>query len=283
MTHREPWYPNQIIPLALTAVVGAVGVGMVAGEIALINRFVPQAEPISLTIRWTDVLVGLTIYLKTAIDFAIFMGRLMDSFRGWKNRIAIEIGSALGNILGTVVILLIWALFKEVTILMAAMIIIASLVLLRMAEDGLEHVKDEQGNYKISYAKFAIALERNLQTVNQFVAPVLRHIIPHMKISGDTKKTWWGLFALSFSVPFILGLDDFAGYVPLFSIINVFGFATGVFLGHMVLNIALFVSPDSTIRLVKHPVISFIGSLAFMALALWGFYEAYHLLATLWH
>ncbi|HEY1074298.1 MAG TPA: hypothetical protein VGE59_01180 [Patescibacteria group bacterium] len=282
MTPREPLYPNQVIPLVITALVCAFGVAIVAGEIFLLNTFVPQTASISLVIRWPDVLVGLTIYLKTAIDFAIFMGRLMDSFRGWKNRIAIEIGSALGNILGTVLILLIWTLFKEVTLLMVAMIAIASLVLLRMAEEGLEHVKDS-GNNATSLVTSAEWLERVLQSINKIFAPLLRYIIPEMKVSGDKNKSWWGLFGLAFSVPFILGLDDFAGYVPLFNIINVFGFATGVFLGHMILNIALFISPDSTIRIVKHPVISFIGSLAFIGLAVWGLYEGYHLLATLWH
>ena len=41
----------------------------------------------------------------------------------------------------------------------------------------------------------------------------------------------------------MLGLDDFAGYVPLFNVVNVFGFAIGVFSGHMVLNAFLYVSP----------------------------------------
>ena len=83
---------------------------------------------------------------------------------------------------------------------------------------------------------------------------------------------------MSFSVPFILGLDDFAGYIPLFNIVNVLGFATGVFIGHMALNIALFISPQTTTRIVKNPVISFLGSLAFIGIAIWGFVEAWHLI-----
>lgn len=71
--------------------------------------------------------------------------------------------------------------------------------------------------------------------------------MPHggMKASSFTK--FWPLFLFASSVPFILGLDDFAGYVPLFSVINVFGFAIGVFLGHMILNILLYISPERTI------------------------------------
>jgi hypothetical protein len=83
---------------------------------------------------------------------------------------------------------------------------------------------------------------------------------------------------VSFTVPFILGLDDFAGYVPLFNVVNVFGFAIGVFLGHMVLNIFLYLSPKRTIQAVKNPIISLVGSIAFVLLAGWGLFEAYKLL-----
>lgn len=271
---REPLYPNQVIPLALTSVVFAVGVGLLFIEILGLNFFVLAREPILLQIHLADVLVGLTIYLKTSIDFAIFIGRLMHRYPGWKNRISIEIGTALGNIAGTLAILLLWDVFREVRVLMAVMITIAALVLLRMAEEGLEHVKDEEGNYKINFGGSEIWLEKILHQVNQLVAPVLSRLIPETSIKEGKQKSAWGLFVLAFSIPFILGLDDFAGYIPLFNIVNVFGFAIGVFLGHMLLNVALFLSPRATIHAVKNPVISFFGSLAFVGLALWGLFEA---------
>jgi hypothetical protein len=88
----------------------------------------------------------------------------------------------------------------------------------------------------------------------------------------------WGLFIASFTIPFILGLDDFAGYVPLFSIVNVFGFSIGVFLGHMILNMALFIAPAKTIKAVKNPIISLAGSVVFVGLGLWGLFEVAKLL-----
>lgn len=271
---KEPLFPNQVIPLFLTTVVFAGGIGILCIEIFFLNQFVVARELIVPQLHWADILVGMTIYLKTSIDFAIFIGRLMSKYPGWKNRIMIEIGTALGNILGTVAILLLWDLFREVRALMAVMIVIAALVLLRLAEEGLEHVKDEEHKYKVSFWGFEIWLEKSLHSMNQMVAPVLNKIIPHTGMSESTGKTLFGLFILSFSIPFILGLDDFAGYIPLFNVVNVFGFGTGVFLGHMVLNIALFISPQDTIRIVKHPVISFFGSVAFVGLALWGLWEA---------
>lgn len=274
---QEKFYPNQFIPLTLTAVVCGVGVGLLFIEVYLLNGF-GAAEKIILHLRWPDILVGMTIYLKTAIDFAIFIGRLMAAYPGWKNRIMIEIGTALGNILGTLVILVIWNVFREVRFLMAGMIVLAGLVLLRMAEEGLEHVKDEEGKYKMSFAGIEIWLEKILRSFNRLVAPVLNRLIPKTDIKSTENKGYWGLFVLSFSVPFILGLDDFAGYIPLFNIVNVVGFATGVFLGHMILNLALFLSPKTTIYAVKNPIISFLGSLAFIGIAFWGFYEAAHLI-----
>jgi putative Ca2+/H+ antiporter (TMEM165/GDT1 family) len=58
----------------------------------------------------------------------------------------------------------------------------------------------------------------------------------------------------------------------------VFGFATGVFIGHMILNAFLFLNPKVTIQIVKNSIISLIGSVVFVALGLWGFHEAYKLL-----
>lgn len=270
---KEPFYPHQAIPLTLTAVVCGFGIAVLFLEVYLLNGF-GAAEKIVLQLHWQDILVGMTIYLKTAIDFAIFIGRLMASYPGWKNRVMIEIGTALGNIAGTLAILLLWNIFREIRFLMAGMIILAGLVLIRMAEEGLEHVKDEEGKYKMSFGGIELWLEKLLRHFNRLVAPILNKIIPKTDMKATSNKTYWGLFILSFSVPFILGLDDFAGYIPLFNIVNVVGFATGVFLGHMILNIALFLSPKTTIHAVKNPIISFLGSLAFIGIALWGFYEA---------
>lgn len=273
---KTPLFPDQIIPLALTGVVFLAMVALLYLEILLLNRFVVAREKIMIEIRLADILVGMTIYLKTAIDFAIFIGRLMSKFKGWKNRVVIEVGTALGNALGTFGILLIWDLFREVKFLMAIMIFIAALVLFRLAEEGLEHVKDEEGRYKYSFFGFAEKFEYYLSIINKAVAPVLSRLVPNMSVD-ENRKGFKALFLMSLTVPFILGLDDFAGYIPLFNVINVFGFAIGVFLGHMLLNILLFLSPRKTIKAVKNPIISFIGSLAFVALGIWGLVEVAHL------
>jgi hypothetical protein len=269
MNKGKALFPNQVVPLGLTFVICVFFVAVLFGEIHLLNALVIQREAIIPHLRWSDVLVGMTIYLKTSIDFAIFIGRLMQKFPGWKNRVMIEIGTAAGNALGTMGILLVWDLFREVRFLMAIMIFMASLVLLRLAEDGLEHVEDQKLRLPIIKQFHSL-----LTKINHAVAPVLSKLVPNLSVDENKNRGFKGLFMLSFTVPFILGLDDFAGYIPLFNVVNVFGFGTGVFLGHMILNILLFLSPNRTIKAVKNPTISLVGSIAFVALAIWGLFEA---------
>ncbi len=267
---------DQSIALTLTGLTCLGLIGLLWIEVHLLNRFTD--EKISYSLRLQDVIVGLTIYLKTAIDFAIFIGRLMDANRGLKGRIGIEIGTALGNGLGTFAILALWAFFKEVNWLLAIMVIIAGFVLFRLAEDGLEHVDHEDTKYPTWFRAFVRTFEKAITSINRITEPVLSRIVPSHSLKASTAASFAGLLSISFSVPFILGLDDFAGYVPLFNIVNVYGFAIGVFVGHMVLNIFLYLSPKRTIQAVKNPIISLFGSVAFVVLGIWGLIEAYKLL-----
>ena len=168
------------------------------------------------------------------------------------------------------------------------MITIAALVLFKLAEDGLEHARFEssidgvnagQRSYLLQwFNKFVGIFEKIISRFNRLIAPILKYILPDLRIRAGASLQFWPLFGLSFTVPFILGLDDFAGYVPLFNIINVFGFGIGVFVGHMILNMLLYISPDSTIRAVKNPFISFVGSIAFVGLGIWGLVEVARLI-----
>jgi len=257
---------QQLIPIFLTLLTFFVLAFILYCFVSLLNFF-PVADKIIPRIHVTDVVVGLTIYLKTSVDFAIFIGNLMSKNLGIKNRIAIEIGTALGNATGTFFVLLIWTFFKEVPLLMIAMIFLASLVLLEMAKTSLEEFVDVYKNPFLAY------LLKALEISTLLFSPLLRFILPSTSTQSVGYKTFFSLLLFSFTVPLILGLDDFAGYIPLFNVVNVFGFALGVFLGHMILNVALFASPSVTIRVVKQPFIALLGSLAFVGIAVWGFVE----------
>lgn len=267
---------TQLLPIALTVIIFFCLCILLWLEIHLLNKF--TATDIEIHLRIGAILVGLTIYLKTSIDFAIYIGRLMDKNPGTRGRVAIELGTAIGNAAGTMIILAIWTFFKEIRWLLAIMILIAALVLLRLAEEGLEHVNSSEKRYSRQFYRFADKFHIALTRFNRVFEPFLRRIVPSTKVSSQRAMQFLPLLLLSFSVPFILGLDDFAGYVPLFNIVNVFGFSVGVFLGHMILNMLLYLSPRHTIAVVKNSVISLLGSVAFVGLSAWGFIEVVKLL-----
>lgn len=115
--------------------------------------------------------------------------------------------------------------------------------------------------------------------LNQFLSPVISRITPDLTFDNK-KRGVKSLIWASFTIPFILGLDDFAGYVPLFSVVKVFGFGIGIFLGHFILNFFLFLNPDWTIKFIKNPLITILGSTAFVLLGFWGIWEVIHLLTS---
>ena len=273
---NKPRVQAQAIPLIMTVVTFLVLSALIYGEVLILNLF--SVKDIVPHIRISDVLVGLTIYLKTSVDFAIFIGNLMAAYPGWKNRIAIEIGTALGNALGTMIVLALWNFFRNITWLLAIMIFIAALVLFELAEEGIEHAKEGDRGYPIWFCRVIDAVELFLKSTNRITGVVLKYIVPDMSMKTARNLGFVGLFVSSFTIPFILGLDDFAGYVPVFNVVNVLGFSIGVLAGHMILNIFLFISPKKTIQIVKNPYISFAGSLAFIGLAFWGIFEVYKLL-----
>ncbi len=273
----------QAIPLGLTMVVFGVLILLLHAAMLVFNML-PVRELVVLEIRWYDVLIGGTIYLKTAIDFAIFMGRLMAANPGWRNRIAIEIGSAFGNAIGTIIVIGLWVLFKDIHLLLALMVLIASLVLFELAHESLPHFANWTYHDDARKPIFR-ALKWALTAVTKLTDPILSRIMPDIgsAMRGGKNLPWWGLLGFSMSVPFILGLDDFAGYVPLFNVVNVYGFAIGVIGAHTILNIFLFLSPRRTIEAVKNEYISFVGTLAFIGLAIYGLVETIRIFLEMFH
>lgn len=269
---------DQFIPLTLT-VLTFLGISLLLFFYINILNFVGAREKILTQIKIVDVTIGLTIYLKTSIDFAIFIGNLMKSNPGWKKRVSIEIGTAVGNAIGIILILTLWNFFREIPLLMLIMIIIASLVLLLMAEESVDDFLAQEKYKKIHLG--ARLLQKELNFINRFFKPFLGKILPNLKITNIKTLSFFNLLFFSLTIPLILGLDDFAGYIPLFSIVNVFGFAIGVFLGHMILNLGLFLSPSKTIVIVRSPLALVVGASAFTAIALWGFYEAIRIIPSI--
>lgn len=264
---------EQCIPLSLTLIVLAALSLLLWLTVKGLN-FLPISDKMSPVLRWGDILIGAAVYFKTSVDFAIFMGRLMGNNPGWKNRIAIEIGTALGNALGTILILILWVFFKEIHWLLAIMIFVAALVLFELAYGGLENFSSWEGEGKAKRAAY-LALDRLLSSILKIIQPLTSRILPDLgqKLKGEINLPWKNLLWFAFTIPFLLGLDDFAGYVPLFSVVNVFGFGIGILAAHTALNIALFIAPQKTTAVVRNAWVSFLGTLAFIGLAILGLTE----------
>jgi hypothetical protein len=235
--------------------------------------------PLVLDFRKREILIGIAIYLKTAIDFAILIGNLMHANPGWKKRIAIEIGTSVGNGAGTFLILMVWTLFKEIPLLMVVMILIASVVLFRMAEESLEQFLDQKKSF-LPIRKPVSILQDQLNFINKIFRPLLKFFVPDLNLTTAKKLSFTNLIVFSFTIPFILGLDDFAGYIPLFTVVNVFGFSLGVMLGHMLLTMGLFAFPNKTVAIVKHPFVLVLGGLAFIGIGLYGFLESFKIILS---
>lgn len=270
---------EQLVPIILTVITFLVLSTLLYGLLLFLNSFLLQNQVI-LDFRKRDVLIGIAVYLKTAIDFAIFIGNLMRTNPGWKKRIAIELGTAVGNAFGTFLVLAAWIFFKQIPVLMAIMVFVASIILFRMAQESFEEFLKQKKSF-IKMRMPAYLLQSQLNWVSKLFRPLIGFFVPNLNLTRAKKLTFANLVVFSFTIPFILGLDDFAGYISLFSIINVFGFALGVLVGHMLLNIGLFTFPKKTVQLVTHPFVLIGGGFAFIALGLWGFIETAKVLLSI--
>ncbi len=271
---------KQLISMIFAITTALALIGGFFVTIRLLNLF-PLSEKIVLQLLPVDVLVGLTIYLKTSIDFALFTGNLMRKFQDFQHTVAIEIGTALGNGLGTLLVLIVWVVFKEVPLLLFFMVLLASLVLLNLAQESAkEYVLSQPTLPKISFSLLNL-FYITLNKITVFLHPLLKFFIPKLPEANISPKSFFSLFLFAISVPFILGLDDFAGYIPLFSIVHIFGFCVGVILGHLLLTLSLFAFPKKTILVMQYPIIQLVGSVIFVGLAIFGIIEAIHMLIPL--
>jgi len=270
---------EKIIPVFLTVLTFFVLSTLLYGVLLVLDSLHLQ-YPIILDFRKRELLFGILIFLKTAIDFAIFMGNLMHTNPGWKKKIAIAFGTSIGNAFGTFLILTVWTLFKEIPALMVISILFSSVILLKLSEESFElFLKQKKSFIKI---RMPVGLLQNqLDFVNSLFRPILKFFVPDLNLTRTKKLSFINLIVFSFTIPFILGINDFAGYIPLFEYVNVFGFTLGVMLGHMLLTIGLFMLPKKTVSVVKHPIVLIGGGLAFLAIAIFGFYESFKILISI--
>ncbi len=270
---------EKFIPVFLTILTFFILSTLLYGVLLALDSLNLQ-YPIILDFRKRELVFGILIFLKTAIDFAIFMGNLMHTNPGWKKKIAIALGTSLGNAFGTFLILTVWTLFKEIPILMIISIFLSSVILFKLSEESFEmFLKQKKSFIKIRMP--VNLLQNQLDFVNNLFRPILKFFVPDLNLIRTKKLSFINLIIFSFTIPFILGINDFAGYIPVFEYVNVFGFTLGVMLGHMLLTIGLFLLPKKTVGIVKHPLVLIGGGLAFFGIGIFGFYEAAKIILSL--
>lgn len=272
---------RQVIPILLTVLIFFL-LATILYTILLFLASLPLSYPVILDFRRRELLVGVLVYLKTAVDFAILIGSLMHTNPGWKKRIAIGFGTALGNAFGTFIVLVIWTLSKEFKLLIVILMFLSSAILLRLAEESLElFLKQRKSFIKINIRKPVSLLQGQLDFVNRIFRPILKFFVKDLNLTKTKKLSFANLIIFSFTIPFVLGFNDFSAYIPLFAYINVFGFTLGILFGHMILTVGLFAFPNLTIKVVKHPLVLIWGGLAFMGIAFYGFWQTFKILTSL--
>lgn len=260
---------NQLIPISVSLGCFVVFVLLTYFLLNIINGFGIIQQKFILSISFTDILLGMVIYLKTAVDYAIFVGLMMDKNAGTVKRIAMNAGTSIGAFIGVSLVVILWAFFKEISWLMAILLVLAGAVLFSLGDSSQEH-------FKAIPAK----LKKPLEVFFNIVRPVIS-LLTFFMPNGEfkpRKMAGWSLFIFSGVLPFLLGADDLAGYMALIRTHNIFGLLIGIYLADAFIDIALFSNRKFTVRMVKNRWISYFGALFFVFLGVISFKHAFELI-----
>ena len=256
---------NQIVPIVVSLGGAIVFVGLTFLTILLLNSVDGINNKINLEISFIQIFLGMFIYLKTAVDYAIFVGMMMEKNAGMYKRIAMNAGTSVGCYIGVSLILVLWYFFKEINWLMFILLIISGAVLLSLGDASQEH-----------FGKINKMLKRPIELFFNFVRPVVKALTFFMPEGNFKPKKMrvWQLFLFSGLLPFLLGADDLAGYMALMNPINVFSLLIGIYFADAIIDILLFCNRNLTIKIVKNKWIIYIGTIFFIVLAFISFYGA---------
>ncbi len=150
--------------------------------------------------------------------------------------------------------------------------------MIKLAFEGIEYFE----NAKDIPAIFRKNLAKTL-TVMHSVTTIFTFWIPELgspkvkKMNLKTLTTW------SFLLPFIIGLDDFVGYMGAMTIYNVFSLLVGIYFADILIDILIFVSPTFTKKMVESSILSILAAFAFIYLAYKSYSESFILLHESFH
>ncbi len=276
---KESFFFSQTIPLLIAFLSTIVFLLILVANTHLLNTLFPH-EPIQFIFHPWDLALGLYLYLKTSVDFAVFIAAMMVANPGWKKRVAVEWGTSFGNFAGTIAIIWVWTIFRSIgPVFEGIIVIIASFVLLELAAGSLSRLKSAQWDTQHGFKKAFFSLSQLALKIRRLTAPFLGWM-PDVEgaMAGRKVATLGALLLFAVSVPFILGSDDFAGYISVFSVVNVLSFATGVILGHGLLLAAMFAIPSAVETIMDNPWFSALAVTTFLAIFTLGTYDGSRLL-----
>lgn len=233
----------------------------------LINPF--SAEPILFQFHLTDFLVGFFLYFVTAIDYALIVGRMQVNNPSISARVIMNIFTCLGCFFGVSLVLFLWGFAKEIDWLIIALLIFAGSVMVKLSFEGLDYFRNDEH----IWTPLRLLVVNSVTFLHTFTQG-LTFWIPELGRPSVARTSLRELAKWSFVLPFIIGLDDFVGYMGAMTIYNVFSLLFGIYLADVLIDIMIFASPKTTKKLVENPVFSFFASLAFIYLMYKSFSEA---------
>lgn len=260
---------NQTFPVVVCATLFFLFIGL---SLIFIQRFINpfSSEKILIELHLFDVLVGFFLYFVTAVDYALIIGRMQNVNKGLKARFTMNVFTCVGCFVGVTLVLFLWGFAKEVDWLIVALLIFAGSVMVKLAFEGLE------------YFQHSPSIWKPLRTVTSTVVIWFHHLtqgltfwIPELGSPAVKTMSLGQLATWSFLLPFIIGLDDFVGYMGAMTIYNVFSLLVGIYAADIVIDILIFVSPTFTKKMVESAVLSLIATYAFLYLMYKSFSEAF--------
>ena len=260
---------SQLIPILVCTVLFTLFVtSSVLFITQLINPY--SSEKIEISFHLKDFLVGFFLYFITAVDYALIVGRMQTVNRGLTARFVMNVFTCLGCFIGVSLVLFLWGFAKEVDWLIISLLIFAGSVMVKLAYEGLEYFVDAKNIWK-PIRVLTAAITTSLHHATEGIT----FWIPELASPKVTKMSLGKLALWSGILPFIIGLDDFIGYMGAMTIYNVFSLLVGIYLADIVIDILIFISPKATKKIVESALLSLLATYAFLYLMYKSFWEAF--------
>jgi len=233
----------------------------------LINPF--SSEKIAIQLHPIDVFVGFFLYFVTAVDYALIVGRMQIANPGGKARFVMNVCTCVGCFAGVSLVLFLWGFAKEIDWFIIVLLIFAGSVMIKLAYESLDYFAEAKSIWK-PLRQVTVGGVTFLHNLTQG----LTFWIPELGSPKVQKMSLLKLASWSFLLPFIIGLDDFVGYMGAMTIFNVFSLLIGIFFADVFIDVLIFTSPQITKRIVESAVLSFLASFAFLYLMYKSYSEA---------